>query len=278
MIHVHAKAVKNSRNAAENNMKAALVQNHPVFGDKKKNLEGLLKLIDSQAAELYILPELCLSGYQFTSADETESLADTVDGEFVNAFIAKSKEKSAAIVFGFAEKTEGGLYNSSMMVTPGGHKYLYRKTHLFYKEKFFFRPGDTGFNVFEFRGVKIGLAICFDWFFPESFRALALKGADLIAHSSNLVMPYCQQADFARALENRVYIFTANRIGTESRDGETLTFTGGSVALSPKGEYLATASKDVEEVHVIEIDTALSRNKFINKHNNIFDERRVEFY
>ncbi len=259
-------------------MKVALVQNNPLFGEKKKNCEELLALIDSVSADLYILPELCYTGYQFVSLSEVLELADSLESEFINLFAKKAIEKDAAIVFGFAEKDGDEIYNSSVMVTPCGEKYLYRKSHLFYKEKKYFKCGNTGFNVFEFRGAKIGLAICFDWYFPESFRTLALKGADIIAHSSNLVMPYCQQADFARALENRVYIFTANRIGTESREEESLTFTGESVAVSPKGEYLLRLAKESSEVKVVEIDLNLSRNKNINPFNNIFEDRATSFY
>jgi predicted amidohydrolase len=87
----------------------------------------------------------------------------------------------------------------------------------------------------EFRGLRVGLAICFDWIFPESFRTLALMGADLVAHSANLVLPYCQRVDFARAVENRVYVATANRVGDEDRTGRKLAFTGGSVLVAPSG-------------------------------------------
>ena len=91
-------------------------------------------------------------------------------------------------------------------------------------------------------------------------------------------MPYCQQADFARALENRVYIATANRIGTEERDGERLTFTGGSVLVSPGGEYLLTLPKDAEAVQVADIDPAFAREKKINRYNDALADRRTEFY
>ena len=260
-------------------MKIALVQNKPVFGDKKGNVASLIARMDSAKADLYILPELCYSGYQFVSTQEAASIADPLDSESLNAFRQASRRLDACVVLGFPEKAgDGRLYNSSLALLPEGREYLYRKTHLFYKERLYFAPGDLGFTLFEFRGAKVGMAICFDWFFPESFRTLALAGADIIAHCSNLVMPSCQQADFAQALQNRIYIATANRVGTEAREAEALTFTGESVLVSPKGEYLLRGPKTEEAILVADIDPALARSKRINAMNDVFAERRPEFY
>ncbi|MCE1194966.1 hypothetical protein LWX53_00490 [bacterium] len=260
-------------------MRLALVQNNPAFGDKDANAASLIAQMESAKADLYVLPELCYSGYQFLSTQEAADLADPLDSGRIDAFRRIARRLDACVVFGFPEKAEGGrLYNSSLALLPDGREYLYRKTHLFYKEKLFFEPGDLGFTLFEFRGAKIGMAICFDWFFPESFRTLALAGADIVAHCSNLVMPYCQQADFAQALQNRVYIATANRVGAEARESETLAFTGESVLVSPKGEYLLRGPKAGEAVLVAEIDPSLARDKRINAMNEVFAERRPEFY
>ncbi|HRZ79928.1 MAG TPA: nitrilase-related carbon-nitrogen hydrolase [bacterium] len=260
-------------------MKVALVQNHPIFGMKEKNIDELEKLIRSGSADLYILPEMAYTGYQLKNADELKTIADTVDSPCISRFTKLSEELNAGIILGFPElSADGKIYNSSIFITPEGGRHVYRKTHLFYKEKLFFAPGNTGFDVYEWRGVKIGLAICFDWYFSESFRTLALKGADIIAHCSNLVMPYCQTVDFARAIENRTYIATVNRIGTEERDGEKLTFTGGSVLVSPKGEYLIKAPVESTGIFISEINTAFSRNKSINDLNDVMNDRRPFFY
>jgi predicted amidohydrolase len=122
------------------------------------------------------------------------------------------------------------------------------------------------------------MAICFDWFFPESFRTLALKGADIIAHCSNLVLPYCQTADFAAAVQNRVFIATVNRVGAEQREDEQLAFTGESVLVSPKGEYLLRGPIEDEAVLVAEIDPEAARNKSINPYNEVFKMRRPGMY
>ncbi len=260
-------------------MLAAIVQNDPVFGKKSENIKNLFSLMEEKKADIYVLPELAYTGYQFISKEELFELSDTVDSDYVKRFKEKSKEEDCAIVFGFAEAgADGKIYNSSMLVTPEGDSIVYRKTHLFYKEKLLFSPGNSGFIVYEWRGLNIGLAICFDWFFSESFRTLALMGADIIAHCSNLVMPYCQTADYARAIENKIYIATCNRIGSEERDGEKLTFTGQSVLVSPKGDYLIKAPVDKTGIFVHEIDTTLSRNKQLNKFNHVLDDRREVFY
>ncbi len=259
-------------------MRIALIQNRPLFGEVEKNLNRLFELIELVDADLYVLPELCFSGYQFLSVGEARSVAVDPDGAVVGWFRQMARDRNASIAFGYPELAPCGCYNAAMVVTPDGRDLRYRKSHLFYREKEFFLPGDSGFNIIEWCGMRIGLAVCFDWYFPESFRTLALKGADIIAHCSNLVMPYCQQADFARALENRVYIATANRIGTEERDGEKLTFTGGSVLVSPRGEYLLTLPKDAEAAEAAVIDLNLAREKRINRYNDIVADRRPELY
>jgi predicted amidohydrolase len=121
--------------------------------------------------------------------------------------------------------------------------------------------------------------ICFDWFFPESMRTLALMGADVIAHPSNLVLPFCPDAMPVRCLENKVFAVTANRTGTEKRKkGRPLTFIGKSGIVSPRGEILARAPDDGDAVLVIDIDPALSRDKALNPYNDMIKDRRPELY
>ena len=136
------------------------------------------------------------------------------------------------IVAGFAEQAVQGLYNSAAAVSAAGVIQVYRKTHLFADEKMLFLPGDTGFRIFEDAGARIGMMVCFDWYFPESARTLALAGVQIIAHPSNLVLPHCQIAMVTRCLENHVFAVTTNRFGIEALgDGRSLTFTGESQVL-----------------------------------------------
>jgi len=259
-------------------MRVALVQNQPVFGKKTANIRQLKALIAPVSADLFVLPELAYTGYQFRSFNELRALADGPDSVYIEEMHALARAKQAGIVFGFAEQDGSRIYNAALLITPAGESCLYRKTHLFYREKQLFTPGDTGFHVFPFQGVRLGMAICFDWVFPESFRTLALQGADLVVLPANLVMPYCQQVLYARAVENHIFIACANRVGEESRTGESLRFTGGSVALSPSGDYLARGPETGEQVLVVDMDLPQARDKHINPLNDLFAERRPELY
>ena len=94
------------------------------------------------------------------------------------------------------------------------------------------------------------MMICFDWIFPETARLLALAGADVIAHPSNLVLDWCQTAMVTRCLENNIFSVTANRYGTEKRTGTSLTFTGGSRICAPRGQVLADAAESGDELRI----------------------------
>ncbi len=138
------------------------------------------------------------------------------------------------VVVGLPEQVGNQCYNSAILVGPTGFIGLYRKAHLFFEETLFFSPGNTGLEVWDIGMAKVGVLICFDWIYPEAARTLALKGADVLAHPSNLVLPHCPDAMVTRCLENRVFSVTANRVGQESRGGkQPLTFIGKSEVVSP---------------------------------------------
>ncbi|WP_457741481.1 nitrilase [Thermococcus sp.] len=262
-------------------MKVAYVQMEPAFLEPEKNYSKAERLIGEAVkggAKLVVLPELFDTGYNFESKGEVDEIAGQIpDGPTTEFLVEVAKEKDVFIVAGTAEKDErGNLYNSAVVVGPLGWGYIgkYRKVHLFNREKLFFRPGNLGFRVFNIGIAKVGIMICFDWFFPESARTLALKGAEVIAHPSNLVMPYAPRAMPIRALENHVYTVTANRIGEE----RGLRFIGKSTIASPKAEVLAMGSENREEVAVVEITLELARNKRLNELNDIFKDRRPEYY
>jgi predicted amidohydrolase len=120
--------------------------------------------------------------------------------------------------------------------------------------------------------------ICFDWIFPEAARTLALRGAEVIAHPVNLVLPYCQEAMKTRCIENRVYAVTANRIGREQRGVDDFTFTGASQITSTRGKVLSSGPVDSEHRDIVEIDVSEAREKSINPFNHLLSDRRPEFY
>ncbi|NJE77216.1 nitrilase [Thermococcus sp. ES12] len=262
-------------------MKVAYVQMEPALLEPEVNYsraEELIREAADRGAQLIVLPELFDTGYNFESREEVEEVAGQIpDGPTTQFLMELSRELGVFIVAGTAEKDEKGrLYNSAVMTGPIGSGYIgkYRKVHLFYREKLFFEPGNLGFHVFNIGIAKVGVMVCFDWFFPESTRTLALKGADIIAHPSNLVMPYAPRAMPIRALENRVYTVTANRVGEE----RGLRFIGKSTIASPKAEILAMGSEDKEEVAVVEVNLDLARDKRLNDINDVFSDRRPEFY
>jgi 5-aminopentanamidase len=261
-------------------MQAGFYQFNPVFGKKEKNLAKVANALEGVDAELMVLPEFFATGYQFISTDEVSQLAEVVPGgETTEALVDLSQKHGMYIVGGLPEKDGKQFYNSAVMTGPQGFIGVYRKTHLFFEEKLWFSPGNTGFNTFQTDIGKIGIMICFDWFFPESMRALALQGAQVIAHPANLVLPHCPAAMPIRCLENRVYAITANRTGKEQRkDGPPLTFIGMSQIVAPDSTVIARASAKSTSIMVSDIDLKKALNKSINPYNDLFKDRRPEMY
>jgi len=122
------------------------------------------------------------------------------------------------------------------------------------------------------------MMICFDWVFPEMARSLALLGAQVLCLSANLVLPFCQQAMITRSIENGVFTVLCNRVGAERRAGKELCFTGLSEIIGPRGELLARASGEEEEVIAAEIDPAMADDKWITPRNHLFEDRRLDLY
>jgi predicted amidohydrolase len=122
------------------------------------------------------------------------------------------------------------------------------------------------------------MMVCFDLFYPEVTRILAIKGADVICHPANLVLPYCQDAMRTRSIENKVFSVTANRIGTEKRGNVSLTFTGKSQIVDPKGEVLASSGERSESLKIVEIDVAEAQDKLVTPNNDLFKDRKISLY
>ena len=261
-------------------MKLGIYQNHPEFGKVEQNVRQAVRDLSRIEADLMVLPELFNTGYQFISREEVMDLAEEIpSGRTCEAMMNLARSRHMFVVFGLAEREKDKNYNSAAILGPEGYVGVYRKTHLFAEEKLFFEPGDTGFQVFDTGIARAGIMICFDWWFPESARSLALKGADIICHPANLVLPDCQNSMVTRSLENGVFSATANRIGTESRGGKKpLFFTGKSQILDNRGKCLTSLEADKTGVSVVEIDPAGARDKSITPQNDRFKDRRPETY
>ena len=261
-------------------MRIGIAQTSPAFGERDRNVAEALRLIDDERADVWVLPELFATGYQFVSADEVWELAERVPGgSTTQALVEHAAEHGCHIVAGLPERDGERVYNSVVLVGPDGFLACYRKVHLFYQEKLFFSPGDRSFPVIDVGIARIGLMVCFDHLFPESARSLALQGADVIAHPANLVLPdLAQRTMSVRALENGVFTATANRVGEESRTSETLVYTGQSQVVGPDGEILVRLSEQQIETAVVEIDVDRARDKRITDHNDKLADRRPDQY
>jgi predicted amidohydrolase len=261
-------------------MKLAVIQFQPAFLDEAETIRRLDPLLDRVEAEggadLVVLPELAACGYNFKTTDEAMSAASSPDdSRFLAHLSDRCREMDCEIVAGFAERDGDALYNSAALISADGIEGLYRKTHLFVDEWDFFEPGNLGLPVFDRPYGRVGILICFDWAFCEAWRVLALRGAEVICHPSNLVLPgRCQRTTPVWAMTNRVFVALANRIGTE----RNLTFTGGSLIADPSGEVIVSASPDEPAVLIVEIDPAKARDKTITPRNDAFADRRPELY
>ncbi len=261
----------------EGMLKIGFLQFSPMLGDVQATIQSIERLLSGcDEADILVLPELCNSGYNFTSYKQAWDASEHIEGgPFIEFLIAKCKSLNTHIVTGLNERDGELLYNSAVLIGPNGHIGAYRKLHLFLNERDFFQPGNAGLPVFDIGTCKLGMLVCFDWIFPEVWRILALKGADIICHPSNLVLPgFAQRAIPIHALTNRVYVVTANRIGAEG----DLRFTGTSTIANPRGDILAQASQAKEELVVQEIDIAVARDKMITPRNHLLTDRRPEQY
>jgi predicted amidohydrolase len=248
----------------------------PTLGDSEATMARIEHLAAKAAeADLLVLPELCNSGYNLASRDQAWQTSEQIGGPFTQFLESLCRRHSFYAVSGLNERDGNRLYNASILVGPDGYRGRYRKLHLFMNEVDFFQPGDEGLPVFDLDFCRVGMLVCFDWLYPEAWRVLALAGADVICHPSNLVLPgLAQRAVPIRALTNRVYVVTANRVGTEGN----LTFTGLSTIAGPRGDLLAQAPAEGEAVAVVEADVALARDKQITPRNHLLAGRRPEAY
>ncbi len=261
-------------------MRVGFYQYDPQFGEVAKNLDIVTAKLELVEADLMVLPELFASGYQFVSQSEAERLAEPVpDGPTTRRLAEVAKQRRMHIVAGLPERAGSRCYNSAVVVGPTGFLGCYRKTHLFFEETLFFTPGDSGFQIWDIGPAKIGVMICFDWYYPEAARTLAVQGADILCHPSNLVLPNCPDSMPVRCLENRVFAITCNRTGSEARGGkDRFTYIGNSEIVTPRGVILHRAPRDRDDLALVDIDPTEARNKNLNRYNDLFRDRRPSFY
>jgi predicted amidohydrolase len=267
----------------------ACVQMEPVVGAKDANVAKSLALIAraaAQGANLIVLPELANTGYVFDSRREAFALAETVPGgPTTRAWEAIAARLDLHIVAGIAEADGDALYNSAVLVGPQGTIGTFRKMHLWAAENLFFEPGNLGFPVFQTRIGRIGMAICYDAWFPETFRLAALQGADIVCVPTNWVPIPGQDPRreamanilvMAAAHSNSMFIACADRVGTERGQ----PFVGQSLVVGYTGWPVAgPASRDDEEIIIAEINLSDARRKRNwNDFNQVLRDRRQDTY
>ncbi|MFQ6117307.1 MAG: carbon-nitrogen hydrolase family protein [Candidatus Bipolaricaulia bacterium] len=256
-------------------------QFRPARGQIEENLQRAGQLLEecaAQGAELVVLPELFNTGYFWD--EELQELIAQGFHETVAWLKRQAAARGMEIVAGVGEPAEGEFYDSALLVRPSGKVEIYRKTHLFRDEVKYFQAGNR-LSVAEIEGakLKLGMLICVEVGFPELARALALDGAELIA----LPMAFgaargkiYETATRARAIENNLFIITANQVG---RSGE-FAFYGHSRAVSPLGEVLLDLGTE-EGCGVVELDFDLvnrCRRGEVDEAYPYLRERRPELY
>jgi len=258
-------------------LKLAVGQMEPQICNPEENIsrvKSILKEADKSNVDVLVLPELCNSGYVFNSLSEATDSAENIPNGPMSKELLRWSKDGRLIVAGICEQTTDGLYNSAAVFGTGEHIATYRKIHLFLNEADWFKPGVEEPPVIEHNGHRFGVMICFDWIFPETARVLALKGAQIILHPANLVLPYCQDAMVTRSIENRVYTATANRVGTE-RD---VNFSGFSQITDVKGNRICQMDKEKIGISSIEIEPKLADDKSITARNDVLGDRHPELY
>ena len=267
----------------------ATVQFEPIIGDRAGNLaaiERLAKTAKTQGAEIVVLPELADSGYTFRDGEEVAALAGPVPGgPSAETLRRLAEEFGLYIVSGIAEQDGDRFYNSALLCGPEGYIGKYRKLHLWNNENRLFRKGDLGLPIFDLPFGRIGIAICYDGWFPETFRQLALAGAELVCVPTNWVPmagaegvpePMANILHKAAAHTNGLYIACADRIGIERGQ----SFIGRSLIVGPQGWPISgPASADREEILLAQIDlSSVTETRTLNSFNHLLGDRRADVY
>jgi predicted amidohydrolase len=220
-------------------LRISLVQISPMLGNKDSNLSQIYNSMleaKNQQSDLVVFPELFLTGYDV--GKNLNNFAETIEGSSINKIKVMCKDHSIYSIVGFPEIDEKHNYyiSSAVIDNQGNLVGSYRKTHLFDKEKFYFKKGEE-FKVFHTKIGKIGIMICYDLEFPEVARSLKLMGAEIIIVLTANMSPYEEYQNVymrSRAMENEIPIVICNRLGNE---GE-MSFFGDSMVVDGKGKVL----------------------------------------
>jgi N-carbamoylputrescine amidase len=267
--------------------------------DADENLDKALRKIReaaAQGAQVVCLPELFRSQY-FCREERAElfDLAEPIPGPSTAAVGQIAKECGVVVVASLFEKRAHGLYHNTAAVlgADGEIQGLYRKMHIpddpLYFEKFYFTPGDLGFQNFATPWGQIGVLVCWDQWYPEGARLTSLQGANILFYPTAIGWHPAEKAEFgeaqvdawrtmqrAHAIANGIYVAAVNRIGFEGPADRGLEFWGTSFLSDPFGRVLAQASTDREEILLGEVDSRLQDE--VRRNWPFFRDRRIDAY
>ena len=250
----------------------------------RDRLDDAVRTAAAQGAELVVLPELAASGYAFRDAAEARAAAEPVDGASVSRWQELSAEHGLVVVGGFCELADdGSVCNSAALVERGAVRAVYRKAHLWDREKLLFTPGASRAPVVPTALGPIAVLICYDLEFPEFLRAATLAGARLVAAPTNWPLfprPVGERpAEVVRvqaaASVNRVFVVAADRCGPE----RGVDWVGGSCVVGPSGYPVAGPALPGEPVVLVaDVDLAEADDKSLGPRNDVLADRRLDLY
>ena len=261
----------------------------------EENISKAKILIDKAAkkgANIILLQELFQTPYFCIQYDEEIfKLAQTFENNKILDEMSKiAKDLNVVLPISFFEKDNNAYFNSIAVINADGNILgKYRKSHIpdgpGYLEKYYFNPGNTGFKVWETKFGKIGIGICWDQWFPEAARIMALKGAEILfyptAIGDELMSKYDSSSAWQRVMQghaaaNIVPVVASNRIGSETVKDQTNGFYGKSFICDRTGNIISEASKDKEEIIIAEID--IEENHLFRRNWGLFRDRRIDLY
>jgi N-carbamoylputrescine amidase len=282
-----------------NQTKVALIQMR-CGAEPTRNFEravGFVRDAAKQGAQIVCLPELFRSQYFCQTEEHANfSLAEEIPGPSTSALEKLAAELKMVIVASLFEKRSAGLYHNTAVIIDADGKFLgkYRKMHIpddpLYHEKFYFAPGDLGFQAWKTARGKIGVCICWDQWYPEAARLTALRGAEILFYPTAIGWHPQEKKEFGKAqhsawetiqrshaIANGCYVAVPNRVGHETpAGGDGIEFWGQSFVAAPDGEIIAKGSVDQEEIVLADIDWTR-----VNEHRThwpFLRDRRVDAY
>ena len=282
-------------------MKVGLIQqsnSSDILANKAKLMQNI-RICAEKGAQLIVLQELH-NGLYFCQTEDTDQfdLAETIPGPSTTEFGLLAKELGVVLVLSLFEKRAVGLYHNTAVVIEkdGTIAGKYRKMHIpddpAYYEKFYFTPGDLGFQPIQTSLGKLGVLVCWDQWYPEAARLMALAGADMLIYptaigweSTDTQAEKTRQRDAwtisqrGHAVANGLPVISVNRVGWEedpSHQTNGIQFWGSSFVAGPQGEMLELLSDEKEEIAVVEV--SLERSECVRRIWPFLRDRRIDFY